>query len=159
MHQRCSVSSSVLCTVYQMDTIWINYFGPKDSIKKSKDGRVLLGAQINSYYYIRSRQKGLLAGRRQMCQKKVVPDHLWSTLDSPRAIQTSIWVNRDNLSINQNHPRHLWPNFKKSKIFIFFEIGQVTVTPRGSIINFILGQWHLNRSILYGWTCLGQKMA
>ena len=81
-----------------------------------------------------------------MCQLEVVSDQLWSTLDSPRAIQTSIWANTDNLSINQNHPRHLWPNFKKSKIFIFFEIGQVTVTPRGSIGNFICWPNWLKRS-------------
>ena len=90
--------------------------------------------------------KGSVGWSVEMCQKEVVPDQLWSTLDSPRAIQTSIWVNRDNLSINQNHPRHLWPNFKKSKIFIFFEIGQVTVTPRGSIGNFICWPNWLKRS-------------
>ena len=65
-----------------------------------------------------------------------------STIDRPRHFQTSNWTNRSHFSINQNHPRHLWPNFKKSKIFIFFEIGQVTVTPRGSIGNINLG---LNR--------------
>ena len=65
-----------------------------------------------------------------------------STIDSPRAIQTSIWANRNNFSINQNHPRHLWPKFKKSNILTFLEIGQVTLTPRGSIGNLPVGLNH-----------------
>ena len=52
---------------------------------------------------------------------EVVPDQLWSTLDSPRAIQTSIWANRNNFPINQNDPRHLWPKFKKSNILTFLK--------------------------------------
>ena len=59
-----------------------------------------------------------------------------STIDSPRAIQTSVWANRNNFPVNQNRPRHLWAKFKKSNILTFFEIGQVTSTPRGSIGNF-----------------------
>ena len=82
-----------------------------------------------------------------------------STIDSPRAIQASIWANRNRFSINQNHPRHLWPKFKKSEILTFFEIGQVTLTPRGSIGNFNLGLWDSKCKILHGYTGLGQKMA
>ena len=74
--------------------------------------------------------------------KEVVPDQLLSMIYSPRAIQTSIWANTNNLSINQNHPRHLWPKFKKSDILTFFEIGQVTLTPRGSIANLSVGLNH-----------------
>ena len=43
-----------------------------------------------------------------------------STTDRPRHFQTSIWANRNNFPINQNHPRHLWPKFKKSEILTFF---------------------------------------
>ena len=62
--------------------------------------------------------------------------------DSSRHFQTSNWTNRSHFPINQKHPRHLWPNFKKSNILTFFEIGQVTLTPRGSIGNFPVGLNH-----------------
>ena len=57
--------------------------------------------------------------------KEVVPGQLCSTIDSPRAIQTSIWDNRNNFYINQNRPKHLWPKIKKSKILTCFEICQL----------------------------------
>ena len=82
--------------------------------------------------------------------KCVVPDHPRSTLDSPRHFQTSKGTNANNFPVNQNHPRHLWPNFKKSNILTFLDIGQVTLTPRGSIGNINPGLWDLKCEILYG---------
>ena len=124
------------------DTIWIRLFGAKDGIIKCQRWiRLTVGTlQILSLYW--GMAKGSVGWSVEMCQKEVVPDQLLSMIYSPRAIRTSIWANTDNLSINQNHPRHLWPNFKKSKILTFFEIGQVTLTRRSSIGNLSVGLNH-----------------
>ena len=90
--------------------------------------------------------------------KCVVPDQLWSTIDSPRAIQTSIWANTNNFSINQNHPRHLWPKFKKSDFLIFFEIGQVTLTPEAQLATSTFDLFRNFPRILHVLDTLSQNM-
>jgi len=118
------------------DTIWIRLFQAKDGIiKVERWPSLTVGPDLFLSLY-RVKAKWSVGWSVANVSKEVVPDQLWSTIDSPRAIQTSIWANTNNFSINQSHPRHLWPKLRKSKILTFFEIGQVTMTPRGSIGNF-----------------------
>ena len=56
------------------EILCISYFGAKDGMIEVERMPSLTGGPDFSYYYIGSRQNGLLAGRWQMCQREIVLD-------------------------------------------------------------------------------------
>ena len=82
----------------------------------------------------------LLAGRWQMCQRNLSQINFDQQYTVPEPskhqkgpVQTTFLPTKTIPGV----PRRLWPSFRKSEILTFLEIGQVTVTPRGSIGNFL----------------------
>ena len=141
------------------DTIWIRLFEAKDGIiKVERWPSLTVGAELFLSLY-RVKAKWSVGWSVANVSKEVVPDQLWSTIDSPRAIQTSIWANRNNFSINQNHPRHLWPKFKKSNILTFLKSVKWLWPPEAQLATSTFDLFDQNCKILYGLGCLGQKMA
>ena len=60
----------------------------------------------------------------------------FSTIDTSKHQQRPIQTTFQSTRTIPGVPRRLWPSLRRSKIFNFLEIGQVTMTPRGSIGNF-----------------------
>ena len=71
--------------------------------------------------------------RLQIFQRDFAP---FSTIDTSKHQQRPIQTTFQSTKTIPGVPRRLWPSLRRSKIFNFLEIGQVTMTPRGSIGNF-----------------------